>query len=52
PPLTTLRQPRAQIGAELAALLDETIRNRRTAPRRITLEAHLMVRRSTGPPPG
>lgn len=50
PPLTTLRQPRRAVGEHLAALLIDTIEHRPHAAKSATLNARLVVRRSTGPP--
>lgn len=48
PPLTTVRLPRQQLGAEAATLLIAQIEV--AAPRTITLDTRLIVRRSCGPP--
>jgi LacI family transcriptional regulator/LacI family repressor for deo operon, udp, cdd, tsx, nupC, and nupG len=50
PPLTTLRQPRRAVGEHLAALLIDAIEHRPHAAKSATLNARLVVRRSTGPP--
>jgi DNA-binding LacI/PurR family transcriptional regulator len=50
PSLTTLRQPRRAIGERLAALLIAAIEDRARPPEQVTLNARLIVRRSTGPP--
>lgn len=50
PPLTTLRQPRRALGAQLATLLIDAVEDRALPPRNVTLNARLIVRRSTGPP--
>jgi LacI family transcriptional regulator/LacI family repressor for deo operon, udp, cdd, tsx, nupC, and nupG len=50
PPLTALRQPRRAVGEHLAALLIDTIERRARAAQSATLNARLVVRRSTGPP--
>jgi DNA-binding LacI/PurR family transcriptional regulator len=48
PPLTTVRQPLQQKGIEAARLVFE----RPQTPREIVLPVELVVRASTGPPPG
>src|SRR5690606_8590202 len=50
PPLTAVRQPRRALGEQLAALLDDAVTGKKETPHRVTLDARLMVRRSTGPP--
>lgn len=55
PPLTTVRQPMADLGATAARLLLETLRAdpaRRQPAQKITLPAELIVRGSTQAPPG
>jgi LacI family transcriptional regulator/LacI family repressor for deo operon, udp, cdd, tsx, nupC, and nupG len=49
PPLTTLRQPRRAVGEHLAALVIDAIEHRARAAQSATLNARLVVRRSTGP---
>jgi LacI family transcriptional regulator/LacI family repressor for deo operon, udp, cdd, tsx, nupC, and nupG len=49
PPLTALRQPRRAVGEHLAALLIDTIERRARSAQSATLNARLVVRRSTGP---
>ena len=48
PALTALRQPRQAIGEQLAALLIEAIEHKGVLPRRVLLQARLVVRKSTG----
>lgn len=50
PPLTALRQPRAELGSRLAELLDAHIRAPGTPVTPVTLDTRLMIRRSTAPP--
>ena len=50
PPLTALRQPRRAVGEHLAALLADAIEHRTNATKSATLNARLVVRRSTGSP--
>ncbi len=52
PPLTTVRQPRRTQGRQLAILLDDAILKRNAGARTVTLSAHLIIRRSSGPAPG
>jgi LacI family transcriptional regulator len=50
--LTTVRQPRRELGAAAARMLDELIRGDRDAPRHEVLPTELIVRSSTTPTPG
>ncbi len=52
PPLTTISQPRQEIGRRAMNLLLEHLANPGSAPVEIVLEANLVVRSSTGPGPG
>ncbi len=52
PPLTTVRQPRRAQGQQLAILLDDAILKRNAGARTVTLSAHLIIRRSSGPATG
>ena len=52
PPLTTIRIPHYEIGMAAAELMLENLLNGGTPPRDIRLEPSLVVRGSTGPPPG
>jgi LacI family repressor for deo operon, udp, cdd, tsx, nupC, and nupG len=49
PPLTTVRQPRAELGRTAAAVLLDLMAGRE-APARLRLGTELVVRASTGPP--
>lgn len=49
PPLTTLYQPRREMGEQLATVLVDAIEQRARSPAHVRLNARLMVRRSTGP---
>jgi DNA-binding LacI/PurR family transcriptional regulator len=51
-PLTTVEQPRHEIGATAATLLLDRIAGRRTRLGRVTVASKLIVRRSTGEPRG
>lgn len=48
PPLTALRQPRQRLGEQITELLIAAIEHRSDAPKHVTLQARLVVRRSTG----
>lgn len=52
PPLTTISVQRHEMGVAAARLLTELIEIKSTSPRRILFEPSLMVRSSSGPPPG
>lgn len=52
PPLTVVRQPTYRIGARAAELLIRRIEDPRAAVQEVLLAASLVVRGSTGPPPG
>ena len=49
PPLTTVRQPLAEMGRTAVSLLLRQIENRRFEPLRVELETRLIIRESTGP---
>jgi LacI family transcriptional regulator len=51
PPLTTVAQPTAQLGAMAAQMLMERIRDITLPPRRRVLPIELIVRSSSAPPP-
>lgn len=51
PPLTTVRVPHYEIGAESARMLLETIEEPERHPRSVLLPLSLVVRGSTAPPP-
>lgn len=51
PPLTTLRQPAAEIGAQLCEMLFKQIHGEALKEKQIMLLPSLIVRQSTGPPP-
>jgi LacI family transcriptional regulator len=51
PPLTTIAQPTAQMGALAAQMLMERIRDKTLPPRRQVLSVSLVVRGSTASPP-
>jgi LacI family transcriptional regulator len=51
PPLTTVRIPHYEIGAEAARLLLEELRSPNRHPRSVLLPLSLVVRQSTAPPP-
>ncbi|MDP8958588.1 MAG: LacI family transcriptional regulator [Actinomycetota bacterium] len=48
--LTTINQPRFEIGAQAVAVLLERIEQGRTTPRRVLLPPSLVIRDTTGPP--
>jgi hypothetical protein len=48
-PLTTIAQPRDQIGRTAARMIAERIEGRRTETARIVLPTQLVIRRSSGP---
>ncbi len=50
PPLTSLRVPHYEVGAESARLLLETLGTPNRHPRSVLLPVSLVVRQSTGPP--
>jgi len=50
PPLTTVRQPLAEMGRTAVSVLLRQIENRRLEPLRVELETRLVVRESTAPP--
>jgi LacI family transcriptional regulator len=49
PPLTTVRQPLAEMGRAAAQMLGELIENRPLPTRRVELSTELITRESTGP---
>ena len=49
PPLTTIAQPKKEIGAQAISLLVDRMSSRDRSPRRIVLPPELIVRRSTQP---
>jgi LacI family transcriptional regulator len=49
PPLTTVRQPLAEMGRAAAQMLGELIENRPLPSRRVELSTELITRESTGP---
>jgi LacI family transcriptional regulator len=51
PPLTTIRIPHYEIGARAAQLVLDFIQGHRSEPVQLHLEAELIERSSTGPPP-
>lgn len=51
PPLTTVAQPKIEIGQQAVQLLIERIQDRSLAPRRLALPTRLIVRGSSGPAP-
>jgi LacI family transcriptional regulator len=51
PPLTTVAQPRQEMGARAVQLLLERMTNPELSPRHLILETHLVLRSSTAPPP-
>jgi len=51
PPLTTVRQPVYELGAEAARLLTDQLRGRVASPAQRRLPVELVVRRSSAPPP-
>ena len=52
PPLTTVRQPLAEMGRAAAQMLGELIEDRPLRSRRVELSTELIMRESTGPVPG
>jgi LacI family transcriptional regulator len=52
PPLTTIRIPHYEIGARAAQMVLEFIQGHRSEAVQVHLEAELIERSSTGPPPG
>jgi LacI family transcriptional regulator len=52
PPLSTVHLPHYEIGARAAELLLERLRDPAAPPEQVTLDAELVVRRSTAPPRG
>jgi LacI family transcriptional regulator len=52
PPLTTVRQPLAEMGRIAAEMLSTMIDGREPHGRQVELATELVVRSSTGPPPG
>ncbi len=52
PPLTTVRQPLAEMGRIAAAMLAALIEGREPDGRQVELATELVVRSSTAPPPG
>jgi LacI family transcriptional regulator len=52
PPLTTVRQPLAEMGRTAAQMLGEIIEDRPLRSRRVELSTELIMRESTGPVPG
>jgi LacI family transcriptional regulator len=52
PPLTTVRQPLAEMGRAAAQMLGEIIEDRPLRSRRVELSTELIMRESTGPVPG
>jgi LacI family transcriptional regulator len=52
PRLTTVRQPLAELGRTAVSLLNRLIEGQRTEALRVELGTKLIVRESTGPPPG
>jgi len=51
PPLTTVRQPLAEMGRAAAQMLGEIIEGRPLRSRRVELSTELIMRESTGPVP-
>jgi LacI family transcriptional regulator len=47
PPLTTIAQPKKEIGAQAVSLLVDRMSQKSLAPRRLVLAPELIVRRST-----
>ena len=52
PPLTTVRQPLVEMGRTAAEMLLKMIDGREPHGRQVELATELVVRSSTGPPPG
>ena len=52
PALTTVRQPLAEMGRMAVSLLTRLIENQRFEALHVELATRLVVRKSTGPPPG
>jgi LacI family transcriptional regulator len=52
PPLSTVRIPQYELGARSAELLLDVLQNGEVPPTQVSLEPELVVRASTGPPPG
>jgi len=52
PPLTTIAVPREKLGRMALEVLVNIKRSRPRGPEKLTLETHLVVRKSTAPPPG
>jgi LacI family transcriptional regulator len=52
PPLSTIRIPQYELGARSAELLLDVLQNGEVLPTQVSLEPELVVRASTGPPPG
>jgi LacI family transcriptional regulator len=52
PPLTTVRQPLAEMGRTAAQMLGEIIEDRPLRSRRVELSTELITRESTGLVPG
>ena len=52
PPLTTVRQPLAEMGRTAAAMLSAVLDGREPHGRQVELATELVVRSSTAPPPG
>ena len=52
PPLTSVRVPQQELGVEAGRLLVDRLRGRIVTPRAVLLPVALVVRGSTGPPPG
>jgi LacI family transcriptional regulator len=51
PPLTTIRIPHYELGTRAAQIMLEFVQGQRTDPVQVHLDAELVERRSTGPPP-
>lgn len=51
PPLTTVAQPKEDLGREAMSLLVELLRNPKTPPLKRVLPTQLVIRSSTAPPP-
>jgi DNA-binding LacI/PurR family transcriptional regulator len=52
PPLTTVRQPLAEMGRAAAQMLGEILQDRPLRSRQVELSTELIMRESTGPVPG